>query len=522
MRNGALLFTVLLSACASVVEADTLLVNGTVFTGENSDGTISSVAIKDDRIVYVGPRSGVKAERIIDADGLYVMPGFIDPHTHSLADLMSGDPARSRNDNYLFQGVTTVVNGNDGFGERDIGAQLSDLDGLRIGTNTALFIGHGALRQSIMGGADREPTDAELSDMIEMINAGMGSGALGLSTGLFYAPGSFSKTAEVIALARAAAEGGGVYDSHIRDESNYTIGLLAAIEEVIQIAEAANIPANIAHIKALGTDVWGQSEAIVERIDAARDDGLSITADQYPWRASGTRISNALLPRWVMAGTNTDYKARLDDPSLSDQIKLETAENLRRRGGADAVLITSALSESVPADWVGKTLAEISDAEMVDPVSLALQIARLGDARIASFNMNPDDMKRFMAQDWVMTSSDGSAGHPRKYASYPKKFKDYVVSQQWITAAAFVHRSTGLVADTFGLCDRGYLKTNYVADLIVIDPERFSPQADFQHPERLSAGVVFSFVNGVIAIEDGRATDEFAGRAIRRCETNKG
>lgn len=522
MKNGALLFALLLSSCATLVDADTLIVNGTVFTGEDRGGTVTSIAIKDDRIIHVGARSGIKAKRVIDASGLYVMPGFIDPHTHSLADLMSDDPARSRNDNYLFQGVTTVVNGNDGFGEPDIGAQLSELDGLSIGTNTALFIGHGALRQSVMGGADREPTDVELNDMIEVITTGMDSGALGLSTGLFYAPGSFSKTLEVIALARAAADGGGIYDSHIRDESNYSIGLLAAIEEVIQIAEGADIPANIAHIKALGTDVWGQSEAIVERIEAARSNGLSITADQYPWRASGTRISNALLPRWVKAGTDADYKARLDDPALSDQIELETAENLRRRGGADSILITASLSANAPAGWVGKTLAEISDVEMVDPVDLALQIARLGDARIASFNMNPEDMKRFMTQSWVMTSSDGSTGHPRKYASYPKKFRDYVVTQQWISAAAFVHRSTGLVADTFGLCDRGYLKANYAADIIVIDPEQFSPLADFQNPERLSEGVQFSFVNGVMAIDGGRATGELAGRAIRRCETNKG
>jgi N-acyl-D-amino-acid deacylase len=504
------------------MDADTLIVNGTVFTGENTDGIVTAVAIKDDTIIYIGPQAGVTAARIIDASGLYVMPGFIDPHTHSLSDLTSDDPVRRRNDNYLFQGVTSVVNGNDGFGEPDIGAQLTTLDTLNIGTNTALFIGHGALRQFVMGGEDRAPSTAEMTEMTEAITKGMDDGALGLSTGLFYAPGSFSNTDEVIALARVAADGGGIYDSHIRVESNYSIGLMGAIEEVIQIAEGANIPANIAHIKALGTDVWGQSDAIVTRIEEARASGLSITADQYPWRASGTRISNALLPRWVKAGTDVDYKARLDDPQLLDQIVQETAENLRRRGGSDSILITAALSSDISPDWVGKTLAEISEMEAVDPVTIALQIARYGDARIASFNMNPYDMRHFMSQDWVMTSSDGSTGHPRKYASYPKKFRDYVVDQQWITTEAFVHRSTGLVADTFGLCDRGYLKQSYAADIIIIDPMRFAPMADFQNPERLSIGIQFAFVNGVMAIDNGQSTDNLAGRALRRCDRNEG
>lgn len=522
MKTALLIPAFLLASCASVIQADTLIVNGMVFTGENADGTITSVAIKDDRIIHVGSKVGVKATRIIDASGFYVMPGFIDPHTHSLSDLTADDPARRRNDNYLFQGVTSVVSGNDGFGEPDIGAQLMNLDEMSIGTNTALFIGHGALRQSVMGGANRVPTEAEMQTMIEIITRGMDEGALGLSTGLFYAPGSFSSTEEVIALARAASDGGGVYDSHIRDESNYSIGLMAAIEEVIQIAEGANIPANIAHIKALGTDVWGQSAAIVTRIDAARASGLSITADQYPWRASGTRISNALLPRWVKAGTDADYKARLGNPDVLDQIISETTENLRRRGGAESILITAALSSEVSPEWVGRTLADISEIEENDPVNIALQIARDGDARIASFNMNQDDMRRFMTQDWVMTSSDGSTGHPRKYASFPKKFRDYVVNKQWISTAAFVHRSTGLVADTFGLCERGYLKTNYAADIIIIDPESFTPMADFQSPEQLSDGVQFSFVNGVMAIDAGQVTGALAGRALRRCDGNEG
>jgi N-acyl-D-aspartate/D-glutamate deacylase len=520
MRNLWFACLIGLSACAPAIEADTLIINGKVFTGEKSgEGQYINLAISEGKIVFLGEKRTVRAKTIVDAQGLYVLPGFIDPHTHSFSDLISDDPIKRRNDNYLFQGVTTVINGNDGFGEPNIAEQMSDLDETPIGTNTALFIGHGALRQTVMGGKDSAPSKDELATMVETIGQGMEAGALGLSTGLFYAPGSFSDTEEVIALAREAGRYGGVYDSHIRDEANYSIGLIPAIEEVIQIAEEAEIRANIAHIKALGTDVWGQSDQIIRLVEAAQRRGLSMTADQYPWRASGTRVSNALLPRWVKAGDQTSYMARLNDSELRAQILSETAENLRRRGGPSSILITSTLSSQGDTDWVGKTLGEIAAKTEFTPIEMAIQIAQLGDARIASFNMNPEDMRRFMEQSWVMTSSDGSTGHPRKYASYPKKYQEYVVNQKWLPFEDFVYRSAGLVADTFNLCNRGYLRIGYEADITLIDPDAFAPKADFQNPAVLSTGVRHVFVNGRPAISDGVATDIFAGQALRRCNS---
>jgi len=508
-----------LGACVPTIEADTLIVNGSVYTGEKTGERLSSsVAIKDDKIFFIGDRKRVKAEIIIDAEGMLVLPGFIDPHTHSFSDLTSLDKQKRRNDNYLFQGVTTVINGNDGFGEPDIAEQFRSLEHAGIGTNTALFIGHGALRKSVMGDEDRPPTQAELQEMSGEIEEGMKAGALGLSTGLFYAPGSFSNTDEIISLAKIVGEYDGIYDSHIRDESNYSIGLLSAIDEVIEISKTAEVPANIAHVKALGTDVWGQSRDIVAKVEAARRDGLHITADQYPWRASGTRISNALLPRWVKAGGPEVYAARLNDPALRDRILQETTENLRRRGGPSSILITSTLSASGDQNWVGKDLDQIAEENDLTPVPMALKIAQNGDARIASFNMNPEDMKRFMQQDWVMTSSDGSTGHPRKHASYPKKYRDYVVNEKWISLGDFIYRSSGLVAETFNLCGRGFLRTGYAADIAIIHPDKFSPKADFQNPERLSEGVDYLFVNGALAIQKGEATDELAGKALRPCK----
>jgi len=504
---------IILTACQPTLQADYLITNGQVFVGDNTPSKDYVVAVKDDEIIYVGKNKTINSDHTIDAKGHYVLPGFIDPHTHSMDELTSDDPDIRQNKNYLFQGVTTVFNGNDGFGDPDILGTSETLSKTGIGTNTALFIGHGALRKSIMGGAKRAPTPAEMGKMKTSIDAGMQAGALGLSTGLFYAPGSFSETEEVIELAKVVSEHGGVYDSHIRDEASYNIGLEAAVEEVIAISRGANIPANIAHIKALGVDVWGKSETLIETIERARSEGLKITADQYPWRASGTRISNALLPRWVKAGTHEDYMQRLNDPKLRERIVLETKENLRKRGGPDAVLIT----QDNP-DWQGQTLQQLSAKYSLSPVDMAIKIAGEGDARIASFNMNPDDIERFMVQDWVMTSSDGSTGHPRKYASYPQKYRNYIVDRNLMPVETFFYRSSGLVADTFGICERGYLKAGYKADIAIINPDGFSPKANFENPAVLADGVRHLFVNGQLTISNGQAQGVLSGQVLKQCD----
>ncbi len=514
MRQFSLLCAlVCLTACQSPLKVDYLITGGNVFVGDNTPGEDQLVAIKDGEIIYVGgDDKKFNATKTIDASGLYVLPGFIDPHTHSMGELLDEDPAKRRNVNYLTQGVTTVVNGNDGFGDPDIGGLSQRLSSQGIGTNTALFIGHGALREQVMNRDKRPPTVEELTSMKALVHSAMDNGALGLSTGLFYAPGSFAETDEIIELAKVAAEKGGVYDSHIRDEATYNIGLEGAVQEVIEIARDADIHANIAHIKALGVDVWGKSKNIVEMVEAAQAEGLSISADQYPWQASGTRISNALLPRWVKAGGETEYMARLENAELLPKIIEETRENLRKRGGPQAVLITQD-----KFDWQNKTLEQIAEANNLNPVDMAIEIARKGDARIASFNMNADDIENFMRQPWVMTSSDGSSGHPRKYASYPQKYREYVIGKSIMPVETFFYRSSGLVADNFNLCGRGYLKAGYAADVLVIDPKDFAAKADFQSPEELSDGVVHLFVNGQPAILDSELQDDLSGEFVPRC-----
>jgi len=510
--------SLLLSACQqgtkdaeSAIHVHILIQNGLVFSGVAGD-TLKpvDVGIQDDKIVYVGDaeKDDVNAATRIDASGLIVAPGFIDPHTHSLSELLSKD--QNGNLNYVMQGVTTVFNGNDGEGPSMLDDTIRRLEANGIGTNTALFVGHGSLRDDVMGGENRAPTEQELAQMSGLVAEAMQSGALGLSTGLYYAPGNFAKTDEVVALARVAAEYGGVYDTHLRDESTYNIGLLAAIEETLRIGREANIPVHIAHIKALGVDVWGQSAAAIELIEKARESGQNVTANQYPWRASGTHLRNTLLPREVLSGSGDQYLQRLRDPSVVAEIRPAMKENLRRRGGASSLLVVVAND----AEIMGMTLAEVAESRGQHPIDCAIEIMLDGSTRVASFNMNQEDIEAFMQRDWVMTSSDGTDGHPRKYASFPKKYRDYVVDKGVISMEEFLYRSSGLTAETFGLDDRGRIEKGYAADIIAFDPEKLAPVATFESWNDLSVGVIYSIINGQLVIRDQRYTDNLPGRVL--------
>jgi N-acyl-D-aspartate/D-glutamate deacylase len=399
-----------------------LIVNGNVYDGTLAPASKTNIGISGDRIVSMNASADAQAELVIDASGKAVVPGFIDPHTHAEADLLND--ASKANVNYLTQGVTTVFVGNDGRGLPDLEQKLAIMKQQGTGTNVAFFTGHGTARQKILGLEDRAPTDDELDAMRQFVENDMRAGALGLSTGLYYRPGFYAETDEVIALAKVAAEFGGVYDTHMRDESSYTIGLLGAVREVIEIGEQADIPVHIAHFKALGRDVWGQSGDVIALIEAARQRGVEVTADQYPYRASGTSLGSSLVPRWVQADSDEAMLERLGNPDLEDRIREEMEANLWRRGGAESLLITG------ESEWRGKTLEEISEEMMLDPVDAAVEVVRGGDPSVASFNMNPDDIDALAIQRWLMTGSDGSGGHPRKFATYPKAYQDMVVAKQ--------------------------------------------------------------------------------------------
>jgi len=501
--------TILLTAHCSVLaqDLDFILRGGSLIDGSGSPAIHADIGIAGDRIVFVGSGGGRKAKREIDATGLVVTPGFIDPHTHTAGDL--SDAKRSHNEAYLMQGVSTVATGNDGDSPTAIGSTLAKWSQQGIGTNAALFIGQGTVRREVMGMSDAKPTAEQLDRMKALVGTAMAEGAIGISTGLYYAPGSFSSTEEVIELARISAQHGGMYDTHMRDESSYSIGLLASVAETIRIGQEAHSPVMISHIKALGADVWGKSTEIIALIDNARKAGVQVTASQYPYTASGTSVTAALVPRWAEAGGA--LLRNLDDSSLHARLISEMNQNLARRGGADSLLMTASRDQAI----VGKTLARVARERNEAPVDAAIEIVKAGGSDVASFNMKESDIELFMRQPWVMTCSDGSEGHPRKYGTYPRKLRQYVYDKHVLSLEAAVRSSTSLPAETLGLKNRGLLKPGYFADVLAFDPKTFNERATYQSPRALSTGVRYLTVNGQLAIDQGSLTKALAGRALK-------
>lgn len=502
---------------AGPVRVDALIRGGMVYDGSTAPPVVADIAIRDDRIVYVGPRRDLVANRTIDATGMIVAPGFIDPHTHAEIFLRSEQRSERVNAAWLLQGVSTVMIGVDGGGSPDVAETANALTRAAIGTNAVPMVGFGAVRSRVMGQAARAPDAGELAAMKALVAGAMCEGAAGFSTGLFYVPQSFSRTEEVIALAREAAIRGGIYDTHQRDESSYSIGLMGSLREAIRIGEEAGMPVHIAHIKALGVDVQGRADEVIALVAAARARGVRVTADQYPWLASGSSLDASLLPAWSLDGGRAALLTRLQEPAQKARIVAEMQENLRRRGGAEALLLTAA-----DQPWSGRTLAQEAARRGADPVETALAIIAAvfqkggRGTEVASFNMAQGDVEAFMRQPWVLTASDGSLGHPRMFATYPEKYRTYVRDRRTIDLGAFIRSATGLVADTHGIAGRGYLREGYFADVLVIDPENYRPRATYLSPRELSAGVAALFVNGTLAVEAGAVTGAMAGRVLLR------
>ena len=510
------------TAHADPPPADFIIRGGSVYDGASAEPLAADVVVAGERIVYVGPDGGHRyhARRTLAAQGLVVAPGFIDPHGHP-EGLTATAGARARLLlPWLMQGVTTVFVGVDGAGPpgspTDVAAFLHGLAGRPAGVNAATYVGFGAVRERVLGAHARAPTAAELARMKELVAEGLCDGALGLSTGLFYPPQSFASTEEVVALAHEAGVRGGIYDSHLRDESSYTVGLVAAVKEALRIGRDGGLPVHIAHIKALGVDVQGKAPEVIALIEAARAHGQDVTADQYPWDASGTSLEAALVPRWAFDGGRGRMLARFADPALAVRLEAEMADNLRRRGGAEALMPVAA-----GKPWSGQRLAAIASGWGIGPLAAAIRIMseQADDTPAISFNMADRDIELLMRQPWVVTSTDGSTGHPRMYATFPRKYATYVLDKQTLSIAEFINGSTGRTADAFGLTDRGRLRAGAFADIVVFDPRRFRPKADYLHPRVLSEGVVALLVNGRLAVDHGAPTGVAAGRPIARQPT---
>jgi N-acyl-D-amino-acid deacylase len=504
--------------CAMQQEVATLVIRGgSIYDGSSAAPGTGDVVIAGNRIVAVGPGAGARyrAARVIDAEGMIVAPGFIDPHTHADALVWGATAGERQVTPWLTQGVTTIVTGSDGYGQgKRTPAQLfAHVEQNHTGINVAAFVGFGAIRSAVLGSDARAPTPAELIKMRSIAASGMCDGGLGLSSGLFYAPQSFAKTPEVVAVAREAAKRGGLYDTHQRDESSYTVGVLDSMREAIAIGREAGLPVHFAHLKALGASVHGKSSAMVALVEEARRSGIDVTADQYPYEASGSNLIASLVPRWAQEGGATALIERIAIPADRARIVTEMRANLIIRGGAGAVLMRDA-----GQPWSGKRLNVIAADWNLDPIEAALRIivTNKGEgSSIISFNMAEPDIALLMRQKWMMTGSDGSLGHPRMYGSFPQKYAKYVIERKVISVAEFINSSSGRTADALKIDRRGHLRVGYFADVVVFDPAGYRPMASYLEPARLTVGVRTVVVNGKLAIDGSRITGVAAGKPLR-------
>ena len=497
---------------------DLLIRGGRLVDGTGNPWVRGDVAVRGDRIARIGHLPDAAAERVIDAEGLVVAPGFVDPHTHAVRGIYDVPTA----DNYLLQGVTTLTEGNDGASPWPVGEHLARIAATRISPNWAVFAGQGTIRRRVLGNQDREPTPDELERMRTLVARAMQEGALGLSTGLFYVPGSFTDTDEVIALAEVAGRYGGIYISHMRDEA---LLLLDSVRETIRIGEEAAIPVQMTHHKAISRDMWGRSADSLALVDAARARGVDITIDQYPYTASQTSIT-AVVPQWAQAGGTGELIARMRDPETRRRIREEIVYRIEHdRGGGDPANIVIGLC---PWDrsLEGQSLADILVGRDVEPTvanaaELVMEIIERGGARAIYHAMDEGDVERIMRHPATAIGSDGgislfgeSVPHPREYGTFARVLGRYVRERGVLTLEEAVRKMSGATAQRIGLRDRGLLREGFFADIAVFDPERVIDNATFEQPHQYAEGVEFVLVNGVLVVDGGEHTGARPGRVL--------
>ncbi len=516
---GALL-TSWLAVAAEPQRVEVLLKGGTLHDGSGGNPVVGDVAISKGKIVGVGTVMNVDADWVLDCKGLVVCPGFIDLHNHSDRDILK--PETRANLNFLTQGCTTVVTGNCGSGPVDAKDYYDKVDQLGAGTNIAHLLPQGSLRQQVLEMSARKPSDSELNRMRELADKAMRDGVWGMSSGLIYVPSSYATTDEIASIAEVVGRHGGIYASHIRGEGS---GLLQSVDEAIEIGKRGHTPVHISHFKASESANWGLVRQAVARIQKAREAGLKVTADQYPYNASSTSLDATLLPTWALEGGRDAMLKRLDDPEQGPRIRKVVADKLQR--SADGTALRIARFTPRPK-WTGKNLVQIAEAENKSAIDIAYEVFRNGGAQIVHFSMSEDDVRFVMAVDWVATASDGRAfipgadqPHPRSYGTFTRKLGYYALNENVVSLSQAIRSATSLPAEILGMSDRGLLKAGLVADIAVFDPSEVSDTATFDEPHRYSRGVKFVFVNGQPAIIHGAPTGGLFGKALRRTTTAK-
>jgi N-acyl-D-amino-acid deacylase len=544
-----LLLAVAAARCAPAEpEYDLLIRNGIVYDGSGGSGTSASVAVRGERIAAVGPLPDARARVTIDATGHAVAPGFI--NMLSWADEPLLVDGRSQGD--IRQGVTLEVFG-EGWsmgplnaamkaeqlaGQGDLkfpiswttlGEYLEYLERKGISTNVASFVGATTVRIHEIGYEDREPTPEELERMKDLVRQAMRDGALGVGSSLIYAPAFYAKTAELIELCKAAAEFGGMYISHMRSEG---ARLLEAIDELVQIAREARVPAEIYHFKAAGRDNWAKSDAAIARVEAARQEGLRITADMYTYPAGATGL-NATMPPWVQEGGYEAWVARLKDPAIRARLRQEMTtptdqwENFFVGAGPDGILLSGFKSQALKP-LTGKRLSEVATMRGTSPEETAMDLVIEDGSRVEAvyFLMSEDNLRRIVRLPWMSFGSDAgsiapegaflaSNPHPRAYGNFARLLAKYVRDEQIVAIEDAIRRLTSLPAENLGLKERGRLAAGMFADIVVFDPATIQDHATFEKPHQYATGVRHVFVNGVQVLRDGEHTGATPGRAVR-------
>ncbi len=498
---------------------DIVIRNGRIVDGSGNPWYVADVGIKDGRIAAIGrlcKGAECPAKRTLDAKGLVVAPGFIDVHTH----VESGIPRIPTADNYLFDGVTSIITGNCGGSETDLDKFFGGLRG-RISINLGTLIGHNSVRREIMGSAERDPTPEEQAKMEALVEQAMRQGAVGFSTGLIYIPGTYSKTPEVVGLARAAAKYNGVYASHMRNEGEH---VFEAIDEAINIGRQAGMPVEISHFKVSNKKLWNESAKTIAMVEKARAEGVDVTVDQYPYTASSTNLGT-MLPSWALADGAEAVKKRLADPATRKKIADQMKENFKRnkRKHLDYAVVASARWDT---SLEGKNILQITRekgkrAKLEDEIQTVLEMTEKGGAQMVFHSMDERDVERIMRYPYTMTASDGGVQefgrgvpHPRSYGTNARVLGRYIREKNIERLEEAIRKMTSLPAQRFRLTERGLIRPGMWADVVVFDEKTVADTGTFEKPHSYAAGFQFVLVNGEVTIEVGKHTGAHGGQIL--------
>ncbi|WPP49041.1 N-acyl-D-amino-acid deacylase family protein [Catalinimonas niigatensis] len=518
----SLICCILISIPMQAQTYDLLIRNARILDGTGNPWYMGDIGIKRGKIASIGQLTHARAKKSIDASGLYAAPGFIDVHTHVEESL----PERPTAENFLYDGVTSIITGNCGGSEEHLGAFFKAMEAKGISVNLASLVGHNTVRNAVLGSSNRAPSAEEMQQMEALVAQAMEDGAVGLSTGLIYVPGTYAETEEVVALTKVAAKYQGTYASHIRNEGNK---VFEAIDEALQIGKEANIPVEISHIKISSKKAWGRTDELLQKIEDYRAQGIDVTLDQYPYTASSTSLS-VLLPSWAYSGGTDSLRTRLADAECRNKIKTEMLETLADMGFTDysyAVVANCPWEEK----YSGKSIAEINlmqgkapgaDQEAESIMDMMAQVEEGDRVQMVYHKMDENDVQSLMQYPFTMIARDAGvaemgkgAPHPRAYGSCSRVLAHYVHDLGVVSLEDAIRKMTSLPAQRFQLRDRGLLQESKAADIVLFDPTKIKSPSTFESPHAYSEGMLYVIVNGEITVEKGKYKGARAGQILK-------